>query len=161
VPEDKLTELYRTYGPVVYARCRRILGDAAAAEDATQETFLRVQRHLEKAPNGREALIWIHRIATNYCLTEVRNAQHRPESVGELPELASGSPEQVLADRDLARRLIAACPPKVRPAAYLCHVDGMGQAEAAELLGVSRRTGVSRLTEFQEFVRSFLERVRS
>ena len=52
MPADdrQLALLYRRHGPAVYARCRRMLGDDAAAEDATQETFLRVLGHLENAP---------------------------------------------------------------------------------------------------------------
>jgi len=38
---DRLTELYRRYGPAIYARCRTLLADESSAENATQETFLR------------------------------------------------------------------------------------------------------------------------
>ena len=74
--EDRLTELYRAYGPVIYARCRRLLADAAAAEDATQETFMRVHRHLDKA-DSRDALAWIYRIATNLAISELRKRKRR------------------------------------------------------------------------------------
>src|SRR6267378_1378915 len=76
--EDRLTPLYRTYGPIIYARCMKLLGDRATAEDATQETFMRVHRHLDKAPDSTEALAWIYRIATNYCLNEIRDRKRRP-----------------------------------------------------------------------------------
>jgi predicted RNA polymerase sigma factor len=58
--DDRLTTLYRQYGPFIYARCVRLLGDRAAAEDATQETFMRVQRHLHKAPDPKDALGWVY-----------------------------------------------------------------------------------------------------
>src|SRR5262249_2483041 len=95
---DRLADLYRAYGPTIYARCRRLLGDDAAAEDATQETFMRVQRHLEKAPDSREALAWIYRIATNYCLNELRDSKVRAKPVEELPEISSGTGEALLVD---------------------------------------------------------------
>ena len=57
--EDLLTILYKTYGPAIYIRCRSILSDEAEAHDATQETFLRVYRHLDDVPGQREALYWI------------------------------------------------------------------------------------------------------
>jgi len=66
VRTDRLTYLYRTYGPAIYARCRLLLADPSAAEDATQETFLRVHRHLDRVPSAREGLYWIYRVATNY-----------------------------------------------------------------------------------------------
>jgi RNA polymerase sigma-70 factor (ECF subfamily) len=159
---DRLTNLYSTYGPAIYARCRRLLGDSAAAEDATQETFMRVLRAIERAPDAREALTWIYRIATNYCLNEVRNRRGRPELRPELaedgwPQGQSGSEER-LADRDLARRLIERAAPKVRACAFLYHVDGMEQEEVARVLRVSRGTVVARLRAFEANARKFIKR---
>jgi RNA polymerase sigma-70 factor (ECF subfamily) len=109
--EDRLTQIYRLYGSVIYARCRKLLNNDASAEDAAQETFVRVYRHLAKAPDPQEALAWIYRIATNYCLNEIRNRRTRPEPVEVLPEVpADGLDEERMGDRDLARRLIARAP---------------------------------------------------
>lgn len=155
---DRLTELYRTYGPVIYARCCRLLGDRAAAEDATQETFMRVQRHLDKAPDAREALAWIYRIATNYCLNELRDRRLRPEPHDELPEPAGDSFEAVLADRELVARIVRRCPEKLRAPAWLHHVDGLDQGEVARVIGASRRTVVNRLAEFAEHARRYVAR---
>lgn len=155
---DRLAELYRTYGPVIYARCVRLLGDRATAEDATQETFMRVHRHLDKAPNGREALAWIYRIATNYCLNEIRDRKRRAEPVEELPDVIDAGVEGVLADRDLVARIVRRSPEKLRAAAWLHHVDGMDQGEVARVLGASRRTVINRLAEFAEHARKFAAR---
>jgi DNA-directed RNA polymerase specialized sigma24 family protein len=52
------------YGPAIYSRCRLLLTDDGAAEDATQETFLRVWRRLDhRVPDSHEALYWICRVA--------------------------------------------------------------------------------------------------
>jgi DNA-directed RNA polymerase specialized sigma24 family protein len=69
-----------------------LLGDRAAAEDAIQETFLRVQRHLDRAPDAGEALIWVYRIATNYCLNEIRDRKLRPRSEADPPEPVAAGP---------------------------------------------------------------------
>jgi len=155
--EDRLTELYRSYGPVIYARCRRLLGDGAAAEDATQETFMRVHRHLAKA-DSREALAWIYRIATNYCLNEIRNRKHRPELHDELPESIGTDVVGALSDRDLAARIVERAPEKLRAVAWLHHVDGLDQGEVARVLDISRRTVVNRLAEFAENAKKFAQR---
>lgn len=159
--EDRLTQLYRTYGASIYWRCMRLLGDAAAAEDATQETFMRVHRHLERTPDGEEAIRWIWRIATNYCLNELRNTKRRAEPVAELPDRppAAGDLElAALADRDLARRVIARAPEDQRAIAWLHHVDGLDQEEVARTLGVSRRTVVNKLAAFAENARKYAAR---
>ena len=53
--DDRAAELYRKFGAVIYSRCRRILRDPTAAEDATQEVFLRALKHLESAPSDAAA----------------------------------------------------------------------------------------------------------
>ncbi len=157
----RTAELYRTYGPVIFARCVRLLGDRAAAEDATQETFMRVQKHLHKAPDGRQALAWIYRIATNYCLNEIRNRKLRPEPVAELPERASRHQETAMVDRDYVSRLIDRVPAKLRVCAWLHFVDGMDQQEVAETLGVSRRTVFTYLEKFSEVADRFAVRAEA
>jgi RNA polymerase sigma-70 factor (ECF subfamily) len=153
-----LATLYRTFGGAIYSRCRRILDDPQAAEDATQETFLRVYRHLEEVPDMGQALRWIYRIATNYCLNEVRNRKLRPLPVEQLPEGAPVVPiDGPIADRQLVQRVVARVPEKLRAVAWLYHVDGMDQAEVADVLGISRRTVVNRLNAFREKARRQLE----
>jgi RNA polymerase sigma-70 factor (ECF subfamily) len=149
--EQRLVALYRSYGGAIYARCRRILGDDPTAQDATQETFMRVHRHIERAPDERDVLRWIYRIATNYCLNELRGRRHRPESVDRLPDISLPThPDDRIADRQLAQHIVHEMPEKLRAVAWLYHVDGLEQAEVADILGISRRTVVNRLAEFQK-----------
>lgn len=160
---DRVTELYRRYGPTIYWRCVRLLGDAGAAEDATQETFVRVHRHLARAPDDRDAIAWIWRIATNLCLNERRDAGRRPvpSEPAEIVELDAPLHDGLHADRDLARRVIARADPRDRVVAWLYHVDGLGQDEIARVLGISRRTVVNRLQSFSDNARKFVRRAAS
>jgi RNA polymerase sigma-70 factor (ECF subfamily) len=159
VRDERLIALYRTHGGAIYARCRRILGDHPTAQDATQETFLRVHRHIDRAPDPQNVLRWIYRIATNYCLNEIRGRKLRPAPIEKIPEGPTpGAPDDPIADRELVQRLVDHVPEKLRTVAWLYHVDGLEQAEVAEILGISRRTVVNRLTEFQEKGRKVLSR---
>ncbi|MBS2029565.1 MAG: sigma-70 family RNA polymerase sigma factor [Deltaproteobacteria bacterium] len=154
----ELERLFRTYGPLIHERCRRILGDGAAADDATQETFVRVHRHLAEAPNVDEAVPWIYRIATNYCLNELRDRGKRAEPTDTLPEIADDLSEARLADAQLARALIDRVPAKLRACAYLTYVDGLTQDEVAKVLGISRRSVVNHLADFLARARKFVAR---
>lgn len=162
--EDTLTLLYRRYGPFIYARCVRLLDDRAAAEDATQETFMRVHRHLQKAPDPNEALGWLYPIATNYCLNEIRNRKLRPQATSagsdglDGLDIVGDSLEAVLANRDAVARLVRRSSEKLRAPASLHYVDGFDQGEVARVLGISRRSVVNRLSEFVENARKFLAR---
>ncbi|MEN9579742.1 MAG: hypothetical protein RJA70_2751 [Pseudomonadota bacterium] len=157
--DDRLAQLYQRYGGAIYARCYCILNNKAAAEDATQETFLRVHRHLERAPDTEDALRWIYRIATNYCLNEIRNQMSRSGAVETISLLSQDlEPENQLLDRDLGRRLVAVAPEPMGVAAWLHLVDGMDQAEVAKVLGVSRRTVVSYVSTFVRNAQKFITR---
>jgi RNA polymerase sigma-70 factor (ECF subfamily) len=136
-----------------------MLADDATAEDATQEVFLRVAKHLRDAPTSVEALLWIYRIATNYCLNLLRDRKRRL-SWGHYSadEVESDDGEDILANRDLARRVIARAPEHLRASAWLHHVDGMSHEEVGQVLGISRRTVINHLAEFDERARKFVGR---
>jgi len=168
--QEELQALWKTQARYIYVRCYKLLRDKAAAEDATQETFLRVQLHLDRVPRDRdEALAWIHRVATNYCLNEIRNRGRRAELRAELPDAADRASqaasgplnrvEERLADLQLARRIIDRASTKLSRVAWLYHVDGMGQQEVADTLGISRRTVVARLAQFVGSSRQLLRTI--
>jgi RNA polymerase sigma-70 factor (ECF subfamily) len=153
---DPFVDLYTEFGKSVYARCRRILRDAAAAEDATQEVFSRIHEHLGRIPGKRAALAWLYRTATNHCLNEVRNGRTRALLVRAVPEPREPDAEIQLWQRDLVVHLVRELPAALALAAWLYHVDGLEQAEIAMICGVSRRTVISRLARFAEKARELV-----
>src|SRR5438067_379751 len=75
-PSGAATEL-EEYRRELTAYCYRMLGSAADAEDAVQETMIRAWRSLEKF-EGRSALrSWVYRIATNVCFDALDSAKRR------------------------------------------------------------------------------------
>jgi RNA polymerase sigma-70 factor, ECF subfamily len=155
--EVKFDQLYRQYARLIYVRCRRMLGEEQAAEDATQEVFIRVAVHLQKAPSSAEARLWIYRISSNYCLNEIRNSKRRPRSVAPHENLADSGAEDLLFSRDLARRLIERMPVHLRAATWLHYVDGMSHDDVGKQLGISRRTVINHIVDFQNRARKFAE----
>lgn len=140
--------LYAKYGPTIYARCKRLLKDATAAEDATQDVFMKVMRHLDSAPGEGAVLPWIHRITTNHCLNVIRDAKRHAEPVEHVPEAVDDEFEDSVVTRDFARRVLEATPDELKAPAVMYHARGLEQARVAEALGVSRRTVLYRLAEF-------------
>ena len=158
---ERVSTLYRKFGTAIYSRCRRLLKDDALAEDATQEVFVRVLKHIESAPDDATALAWIYRISTNYCLNQIRDRsrQAEPTAPDEMPEAGdNASPEVGMLDRETAMKLIRRAPEKLQEVAVLYYVDGLEQEQVAVTLGISRRTVINRLQEFIDRSKKFVSR---
>jgi RNA polymerase sigma-70 factor (ECF subfamily) len=157
---DRFQDLYDSYGPAIFARCCRLLEDRSAAEDAAQEIFLRVHRHIGSAPANDEALRWMFRIATNYCLNMLRDRKLRPTPTDDLSRMVDlACSEDRVADRDLGRRLTMRAPAHLRAVAWLYHVEGLAQHEIAGELNISRRTVVNYLGAFTAYAERFPDAV--
>jgi RNA polymerase sigma-70 factor, ECF subfamily len=155
-PKTTVEGLYTRFAPTIYARCRQILRDRAAAEDATQEVFFRIRDHLARIDGTRQALGWLYRAATNHCLNEIRNGRTHALLLAAVPPPSSADAEQHFFQRDLVARLVRDLPEELALVAWLYHVDEIEQAEIAEICGVSRRTVIARLQRFAEQARAFL-----
>jgi RNA polymerase sigma-70 factor, ECF subfamily len=70
-------ELFAKHRKRVFSACRGFFGDSAAAEDATQETFLRVYQRIHSFEGGNFTG-WLMRIARNVCIDDWRKRQARP-----------------------------------------------------------------------------------
>jgi RNA polymerase sigma-70 factor, ECF subfamily len=154
---ERVAELYRTYGPAIYRRCLRLLGDREAAKDATQEVFGKVMRKAAELDRHETALPWIYRVATNHCLNLRRNARRRGEEA--LPDLDLAEPERTdVPQRHLAQQVLARFDAKTQAIAVGVYVDGMEHEEVARALGISRRTVSRKLDRFLVNARKFLLR---
>lgn len=150
-----LERLYERHGRAVLGHCTRLLRDVASAEDATQEVFLRVRRSL-RLPPAHAMRPWLFRVATNYCLNELRRRNVRAHGSPLLAGSDVTSPEDAFAARSDARGFLAQLTPRARAVTWLTYVDGMLQREVAAALGVSRRTVVSELHRAQAAMSSLL-----
>jgi RNA polymerase sigma-70 factor (ECF subfamily) len=69
--------------------CYRMLGSAADADDAAQETIVRAWRNLERFEGRSSLKTWLYRIATNVCLDLLANGSRRMRPIEEGPSLRS------------------------------------------------------------------------
>jgi len=77
VPIDSYT-CYRTYGPMVLRRCRKLLGDEQTARDAMHDVFVQVLSRADALDDHAPSSL-LFRIATNVCLNRIRSRRRRPE----------------------------------------------------------------------------------
>src|SRR4051812_31499559 len=79
---SSFAELVRRYERELYSYLRRYLGDANAAEDAFQASFLQVHLKCDQFEEGRKFRPWLYTIATNQAIdSQRRNKRHRSVSL--------------------------------------------------------------------------------
>jgi RNA polymerase sigma-70 factor (ECF subfamily) len=130
--------------PWVLGLCLRLLGDRAAAEDATQEALLLAMRDVAQLREPERFRAWLGRIAANVCRMRLRQMLARPAEVLDRPHEMREAPasqeeplpvEQALGQLELpARRLLA-----------LFYLDGLSHRELADALALSEAAVKSRL----------------
>lgn len=146
---EAAARLYREFGPAVYRRCLRLLRDREAAQDATQEVFMRLVRSMARLEERGDALPWIYRVSTNHCLNVLRNRGRRGEEALAVDlEVDERSAAEVLPDRRLAHELLDRFDASTQAVVVGVLVDGMERDEVAAALGISRRTVSRRLERF-------------
>ncbi len=149
----------------IYAVCFRMLGAKHAAEDAAQETFLRLWRHAARwQPRGARFETWLYRVAMNICLDQLRKAKREaPEEAaperadpGDRPDDAYFAGEKRFAvDAALAR-----LPARQRMAISLCHFQELSNIEAAKIMEVSVEALESLLARGRRALRAELAPLR-
>jgi RNA polymerase sigma-70 factor (ECF subfamily) len=144
-----LDALLRRHHGRIYAVCRRIAGNDADAQDASQEALLAIVRGLPRY-DGRAAFsTWAYRVATNSCLDELRRRNRRPVPVEEVRDQAThqGSigTNDHLADRLLIDEAMASLPEDYRAAVALRDLCDLDYAQIAEALQIPAGTVRSRI----------------
>ncbi len=130
-----LVERFR--GPV-FGLCYRMLGQRQDAEDAAQETFVRVLKNLHRWDSERDFLPWLLAIAGNRCRTALAARRRRPLAEPMVELVADDTPDRGPADQ-LAEEVhlaLADLRPEYSQAFLLFHDQELSYAEIAEAMDV-------------------------
>lgn len=165
----------RHHGPV-YRFCLRSMGHAEAAQDATQEIFLRMVKNAASWQPKAKFTTWMYTIARNYCIDESRKAHHRQSESLNAPRFAAGagrgeerqdsvptslpSPEQNTDGarlRHVLNEAIEKLPDDQKAVFCLREQAGLPFKEIAELMGTGENTIKSRMRYALGALRKSLE----
>ena len=137
----------------VYRLCWSATGNAADADDAAQETFVRVYRSLPSYDPARPFGPWLRKIAWNCGLTVRRDGSAGVPRVaeGDAPEAIDPAPgpEEAAAGNEERRRVadaMAGLPAELRMVMVLRAVEGLSYGEIASAAGIPAGTVMSRLS---------------
>ncbi len=166
-------KVFHDYGPRVFSLARRMLGNDADAEDVTQDVLLQVLRKGAQFRGEAQFPTWLHRVTVNAALAHRRKRSlrhehetHEPFQMFEDGEAHaqpvrpwSVTPEEVLQDRERTRLIedaIAQLPEQYRDVYVLADVEGLHNAEIADMLGLSLPAVKSRLHRARMMLRHSL-----
>lgn len=172
-----LGRVLHRYQKPIFNFCSRMLGHRGAAEDATQEVFLKVVRSVERYEPSSKVRTWIFAIARNHCIDELRKAKFRKTESLDQPlagmdeggaTLGSRIAAPGVADPDrgaeserLRSRLVqalATLPEEQREVFVMREQAGLPFKDIAEVVGAPENTVKSRMRYALQGLRAALER---
>jgi RNA polymerase sigma-70 factor (ECF subfamily) len=143
--------LFDRYHASVARFAFRFVGDAARAEELTQDIFVKLYRNARAYKPTAQFKTFLFRVATNHCLNEVRRGEYRvthtsadagegDEEELEMPGPEAERPDQHLAGREMERAVSEALrglSERERAAFTMCRFEGMAYKDIAEALEAS------------------------
>ena len=164
-----IAALVDEYAGTLYRVAYSVLRNSADAEDAVQETYLRVLRHRDSLNEIRDPRVWLVRIVWNVVLDRKRRSKTRPETddIADLARLlpASGlsAEERAVSAQHHAHvlRAVQQLPEKEQRVLILSAFEELSSVEIAQVLGTTESTVRSRLFRARNLLSILLSHSRS
>ena len=149
--ETAFHTLVDRYHRRVFAICHEVLRSRSDAEDATQETFVKLARGAAGFRGEAKLSTWLYRVARNVCTDQIRHDARRPATPVADPGRLDDAPSQPDTSAATAEQLAVAAAlddldPLSRRALVLVAVEGLTYAEAGEVIGLPVGTVKSRVS---------------
>jgi len=170
--ERALATFFDAYFDRVFGLVLRLLGDREAAEDVTQDVFVKIHRAADRIDPARDPGPWVTTIAYNTCRDLWRSGGHRmrrrstsieadPVVAGKLTP-GTNDPERDALRAERMRRVqeaIGRLPEPLRTAVVLFEYEGMSHQEIADLVGIQHAAARKRYSRALEALGKLLKDV--
>ena len=156
--DEAFAHLVEHYQTPVYNLCYRMLGEPESAEDAAQESFLRVYQNISRYDRQRPFATWLLSIAAHYCIDRLRRRKFSIISIDaerddderpvEFPDATAPNPEQEAVRREEQEALqivLQQLDPKDRAAVILRYWYDFSEIEISQSLSLTVSAVKSRL----------------
>jgi RNA polymerase sigma-70 factor, ECF subfamily len=157
------SEIYDRYSARIYNFAFRFLKNAEAAEDATQEVFVKMMKHANQFQGDAKLSTWLFSITANWCRDYLRKSDNKPKEADDvLVTLAAPSelsPERNLEKREdelRVQRALGALTAEQREAILLSRYQGLSYAEIAQIAGCSEGAVKTRVFRAMETLKKAL-----
>lgn len=161
--EDQLDLAVREHARLVYRVAHSVLRNHHDAEDATQETFMRVLRYRRKMTGVQDSRTWLARIAWRVAVdrrkrTREVQMEDGNQTMTELRSQAIAADEAMLGAEKIGslQRLIAKLPAKLRDPLTLSTVEEMSPKDISNILGISEAAVRARMFRARQILREKL-----
>jgi RNA polymerase sigma-70 factor, ECF subfamily len=160
--------LYQLHGSRMKSMARNLLGTASDAEDAVQDTFLKIQRSIATFRGQSSFATWSFRILINTCYDARRSrmrkkevSQDEPEAPEAAPRPEPRAPSAHPSLRLALERAVAQLTKQQRDVFLMYEVEGMRHSEIATVLEISETASKNTLFQAKKNLRQMLEAPRS
>jgi RNA polymerase sigma-70 factor (ECF subfamily) len=150
--------LYKKYNRKVYRFCLRMLGDSMLADDAFQETFIKVYEH-RKDFRGKNFSAWLFTIARRTCLNIIRTRKDH-ESFDEFFYKPAKQRQSDVGMKDVIDEAIATLPVPLREALILREYEECTYQEIADISGIQLSLAKVRVHRAREILRKLLAPIK-
>ncbi len=136
-------ELMQRLAPRSFGVAMRVLGNAAEAEDVTQEAMMRLWRMApDWEPGQAKVSTWLYRVVMNLCIDlkrRQRGGHIDLDAIPEPPDPARSAPEhlQELARQDALQQALMQLPERQRQAVVLRHIEELTNPEISGIMEIS------------------------
>ena len=157
------SEIYDRYSGRIYNFAFRFLKNSEAAEDATQEVFVKMLKHANQFHGDAKLSTWLFSITANWCRDYLRKADNKSKESDDVL-LTLPTPSELAPDRNLerrqteqrVRRALESLTAEQREAILLSRYQGLSYAEIAQIAGCSEGAVQTRVFRAMETLKKTL-----
>ncbi len=147
-------ELYLSHAPALLSLCHRYFSHSAEAEDALQDSFIKVFQSLETWKATGPLGAWIRRIVVNTCISKIQCNQYMNTQLGEehVPEVHVDPDVLHQMQYDELEGLLKEMPVGYRTVFNLCIIEGYSYEEVSKMIQVKEVTCRSQLHKAKNYL---------